>query len=110
MKIIFDNNDEMIAFIKEVCPDDIFPYCKTCNECITDYGYDPVTCEKCWREECEFEVKDEEPHDYNYNDSINYIHAHTNLDKDIIDIILKVELDYMKSIGIAYDLKENNNE
>ena len=63
MKIIFDNNDEMTAFIKKVCPDDVLPYSKTSNECYTDFDYDPVTCEKCWREECELEVKDESNND-----------------------------------------------
>ena len=107
MKIIFDNVDELIAFIRSRCPGDVDPYIGV-NDCTTDYDYDPVTCEKCWRKHCEFEVKEAEPVYYNYNGAIKYIHAHTNLDKNVIDIILKAELDYMKSIGIAYELNKEN--
>lgn len=62
MKIIFDNVDELIAFIRSRCPGDVHAY-KGIDICATNYNYDPVTCEKCWRKHCELEVKDEPNND-----------------------------------------------
>lgn len=57
MKIIFDDVDELIGFLRRNCPGDILPYPKTINKCPINYDYDPITCEKCWTEECTLEVK-----------------------------------------------------
>lgn len=56
MKLIFDNVDELIDMICHRCPNDVHPN-KIINKCDTDYDYDQVTCEKCWREYFELEVK-----------------------------------------------------
>lgn len=56
MKIIFDNVDDLISFIKLNCPGEVHPNLVV-DECPTGYDYDPATCEKCWTERCELEVK-----------------------------------------------------
>lgn len=34
-------------------------------------------------------------------DIVNYIHAMSNLDKNVIDIVLDLEMDYLKLKGIV---------
>lgn len=55
MKIIFDDVDELIAFLRTRCPGDVHPdkYIKVCD---TGFYYDPVNCEKCFRKYVELEV------------------------------------------------------
>ena len=48
----------------------------------------------------------ENPHDYIYEDAVDYILERTGLDPSIITNVLDTELDYMRSIGVAYELEE----
>lgn len=48
----------------------------------------------------------EQPHDYIYEDAVDFILERTGLDPNIITNVLDTELDYMRSIGVAYELEE----
>ena len=43
---------------------------------------------------------------YDYEDAINFISERCDVDKDIIDKVLMLEEDYMRSIGIINDEEE----
>lgn len=62
------------------------------EECLTDMS-NPV------------EEKDTEL-TYDYSDAVDYISARCSIPDLDIEQVLELELEYMKSIGIAYDLEE----
>ena len=42
---------------------------------------------------------------YDYEDTINFICKRLGLSKYIVEKVLEAELDYMKSIGLAYEIE-----
>lgn len=44
--------------------------------------------------------------DYIYNDAIDYIAEKTGIKAGIIEEVLMAELDYMRSIGLVYDMED----
>lgn len=72
-------------------------------DCIWDTG-DYDKCKECWENSgIEIEIAGEEIDEPNINqeDIVDYINAMSNLPKDVIDIILGLEMDYLKLRGIA---------
>ena len=47
-----------------------------------------------------------EPKQYYFEDAIDYICASTNIDEDIVAMVLVAEVDYMRSIGLVNDFEE----
>lgn len=43
---------------------------------------------------------------YDYEDAINFIAERCDIDKDIIEKVLMLEEDYMRSIGVVVDEQE----
>lgn len=97
MKIIFETEDEWENFDKNTCPIDL-----GCSRYECDMG-----CEECYENAGvklikEYEEKSDK--DYNYEECINFIGERCNISGIDIQTVLELELDYMKSIGIAYEL------
>lgn len=51
-----------------------------------------------------------QPYDYIYEDAVDFILERTGLDPSIITNVLDTELDYMRSIGVAYELEVKKND
>ena len=55
-------------------------------------------------------TKNEETPMYIDEDAINFIHRRLKLSKYIIEQVLEAEFDYMKSIGLVYEIEEDSND
>lgn len=40
---------------------------------------------------------------YYWEDAVEFIHNKSQIDKDTIDKVLELELDYMRTLGLVYD-------
>lgn len=43
---------------------------------------------------------------YYHEDAVEYIHSRSGLSEKMINKVLELELDYMRSIGLVYEIEE----
>ena len=108
MKIIFDNEKQKDRFFEMIVRSDYCPESAPLFElhnhakCPGNDFDEECSCKECWENSgIEIAGEDTDEPSINQEDIVNYIHAMSNMDKTVIEIILGLEMDYLKLNGIA---------